>query len=67
MYTYDYKVDTTRGKKRIISTVAVADNKLFILNGTIKCTAPGLDCRPVGGPGITEKVQAAAQSFDVQT
>ena len=36
IYTYDYRIDTTRGKKRIISTVAVAKQKLYICNGTIK-------------------------------
>ena len=66
MYTYDYRIDTTRGKKRIISTVAVARQKLFILNGTIKCAGGGLaDCEPVGGEGAVEAIQAAAQSFDV--
>lgn len=65
IYTYDYKIDTTRGKKRIISTVAIAGQKLFILNGTVKCSKAGLDCDPVGGPGLIEKVLAASSTFDV--
>jgi hypothetical protein len=65
IYTYDYCIDTTRGRKRIISSVAVAKQKLYILNGTIKCAAAGTDCEPLGGAGTVEAIQAAAQSFDV--
>ena len=65
MYTYDYRIDTTRGRKRIISTVAVAQQKLYILNGTIKCSAGGTDCEPLGGADAVAAIQAAAQSFDV--
>ncbi len=65
IYTYDYILDTTRGKKRIVSTVAVAGQKLYIINGTIKCSKSGLDCSPVGGPDIVASVQAASQSFDI--
>ena len=66
-FTFDLQlqVDTTRGKKRIVSTVAIKDRKLYICNGTVKCTAPGLDCDPVGGPGVVEAVEAVSQSFDV--
>ena len=65
IYTYDYRIDTTRGRKRIISTVAVAKQKLYILNGTIKCRAAGSECEPVGGADAVAAIQAAAQSFDV--
>ncbi|BDA46952.1 PsbP domain-containing protein 2, chloroplastic [Coccomyxa sp. Obi] len=65
IYTYDYILDTTRGKKRIVSTVAVAGQKLYIINGTIKCSKSGLGCSPVGGPDIVASVQAASRSFDV--
>lgn len=57
-----------RCRKRIISTVAVARRKLFILNGTIKCGGGGGggdDCAPLAGDGTVEAIQAAAQSFDV--
>ena len=36
-YDFDYVIDTTRGTKRIMSTVAVAGRKLYIAQGTIKC------------------------------
>ena len=62
---FQLQVDTTRGKKRIVSTVAIKDRKLYICNGTVKCTAPGLDCDPAGGPGVVEAVEAVSQSFDV--
>ena len=65
IYTYDYRIDTTRGRKRIISSVAIAQQKLYILNGTIKCSAAGTGCEPLGGAGTVEAIQAAAQSFDV--
>ncbi|EIE21918.1 Mog1p/PsbP-like protein [Coccomyxa subellipsoidea C-169] len=65
IYSYDYKLDTSRGKKRVISTVAVAGQKLYILNGTVKCSKPGPDCSPLGGPGVVESVQAASSSFDI--
>ena len=59
------QVDTTRGKKRIVSTVAIKGRRLYICNGTVKCSAPGLDCNPVGGPGTIEAVEAVSQSFDI--
>lgn len=59
------QIDTTRGKKRIVSTVAIKGKKLYICNGTVKCSAPGLDCDPVGGPGTVEAVEAVSQSFDI--
>ena len=65
IYSYDYILDTTRGKKRIVSTVAVAGQKLYIINGTIKCLKSGRNCSPVGGPDIVASVQAALQSFDI--
>lgn len=65
IYSYDYRIDTTRGRKRIISTVAVAKQKLYILNGTIKCSAAGNGCEPLAGDDTVAAIQAAAQSFDV--
>jgi hypothetical protein len=65
LYTYDYDLDTTRGRKRIISTVAVAEGKLFILNGTMKCAGAEPGCAPLGGPEVAKVVRAAAETFDV--
>ena len=65
IHALQVQIDTTRGKKRIVSTVAIKGKKLYICNGTVKCSAPGLDCDPVGGPGTVEAVEAVSQSFDV--
>ena len=65
IHALQMQIDTTRGKKRIVSTVAIKGKKLYICNGTVKCSAPGLDCDPVGGPGTIEAVEAVSQSFDV--
>lgn len=60
------QLETTRGKKRIISTVAIKGRKLYICNGTVKCNAAGpLECDPAGGPGTIDAVELASQSFDV--
>jgi len=64
-YAVHVQIDTTRGKKRIVSTVAIKGRKLYICNGTVKCSKPGLECDPVGGPGMIEAVEAVSQSFDV--
>lgn len=41
IYDIEYELDSTRGRKRILSTVGIAKKKLFIVNGNIKCDATG--------------------------
>lgn len=41
IYDIEYELDSTRGRKRILSTVAIAQKKLFIVNGNMKCDAGG--------------------------
>lgn len=36
-YNFEYELESTRGRKRLLSTVAIADRKLYIVNGVIKC------------------------------
>ncbi len=62
VYDYEYELDSTRGRKRILSTVAVAGRKLYIVNGTAKCEGSGCG-------GAAEEAAAlmrrSAASFDV--
>ena len=41
IYDIEYELDSTRGRKRILSTVAIAQKKLFIVNGNMKCDPAG--------------------------
>lgn len=41
IYDIEYELDSTRGRKRILSTVGIAQKKLFIVNGNMKCDAAG--------------------------
>ena len=43
IYDYEYELDSTRGRKRILSTVAIAGRKLYIVNGTAKCEGGACD------------------------
>ena len=43
MYDFDYIIDSTRGAKRVLSTVAISRQRLFIVNGNIKCRTPLCD------------------------
>lgn len=62
IYDYDYFLNTTRGAKRILSTVAIADKKLFIVNGTIKCAVER--CTSTADPTV-QLVTRVTVSFDV--
>lgn len=41
IYDIEYELDSTRGRKRILSTVGIAQKKLFIVNGNMKCDTAG--------------------------
>ena len=36
-YDFDYTLETTRGNKRVVSTVCINKNKLYIANGQYFC------------------------------
>jgi hypothetical protein len=36
-YDFDYSLETTRGNKRVVSTVCISKNKLYIANGQYFC------------------------------
>lgn len=35
LYVYEYDLDSTRGRKRVLNTLAIARNQLFILNAQV--------------------------------
>lgn len=37
IYDFEYELESTRGRKRILSTVAIAGRKLYISNGNVSC------------------------------
>ena len=37
LYDYEYELNSTRGRKRIINSVSINNSKLYILNGQVKC------------------------------
>eukprot|EP00210_Caulerpa_lentillifera_P007102 g6795.t1 len=41
---YAYRLDTTRGKKAIVTGVVIANYQLFIVNGTCRCEKDATDC-----------------------
>jgi PsbP len=63
IYDYEYELNSTRGRKLILSSVSVSNGKLYIVNGTAKCGADG--CGSVEAAAGT--MRAMARSFDVVT
>lgn len=61
IYDFCYELDSTRGRKRIFSTVSVANRKLYILNGNVKCE--GDSC--ADQQSAIQLLEEAAKSFDV--
>jgi len=62
IYDIEYELDSTRGRKRILSSVGIAQKKLFIVNGNLKCDASG--CTDSDGKDIAVLRQVAS-TFDV--
>lgn len=62
VYDYEYELDSTRGRKRILSTVAIVNRKLYIVNGTAKCD--GDSCGGAAAEAAALMARAA-DSFDV--
>ncbi len=62
IYDIEYELDSTRGRKRILSSVGIAQKKLFIVNGNLKCDASG--CTDSDGRDIAVLRQVAS-TFDI--
>lgn len=60
-YNFDYTISTTRGDKRVISAVGVANSNLYIVNGSIKCS--GDQCKE--DSQLLNTVERSVKSFDV--
>ncbi|KAF5833333.1 hypothetical protein DUNSADRAFT_10413 [Dunaliella salina] len=72
LYDYEYDLNSTRGRKRILNTVTIYNSKLFILNGNLKCDkvegqedGGSADAPCIAPPGSLDALRAAARSFDV--
>lgn len=37
LYDYEYEIESTRGRKRILNSVTIAKSKLYIFNAQVKC------------------------------
>jgi hypothetical protein len=80
-YCYEYELNSTRGRKRILNVVTIAGSRLYIVNGQAKCDkvaeeggegAAAADASPPacdqGGGAVTaalEALRASAASFEV--
>ena len=60
-YNFDYAISTTRGDKRIVSKVGVANESLYIINGSIKCE--GTKCKEE--TPLLGLVERSVASFDI--
>ncbi|KAG2501632.1 hypothetical protein HYH03_000137 [Edaphochlamys debaryana] len=63
LYEYEYELDSTRGRKRILNTVTIFNSKLYILNAAFKCEKDSCGGAEVqAGVALLRKV---AGTFDV--
>jgi len=60
-YDFDYTISTTRGDKRILAAVGVANGNLYIVNGGIKCEGAGC----TGSSPLIEIIRKSTTTFDV--
>ncbi|KAJ7522795.1 hypothetical protein O6H91_18G026900 [Diphasiastrum complanatum] len=60
LYEYEYKLDSSRGMKRVFGAVTIASKKLYILN-VAYMDSPEMSL----SPSISQKLQAIVASFDV--
>lgn len=63
IYDFEYELDSTRGKKRILNTVAIANRQLYIMNGVAKCDNGVCDG---AADNATQLMRQAAASFDLR-
>lgn len=64
LYFYDYEINTTRARKRIITAVSIFNSNLFIVTGTCKC--PKAACG-VEEEGVVALLKKCVDSFDTLT
>jgi len=61
-YDFDYTLSSTRGNKRVVSTVCVYDKKLYIVNGQYFCKADA--CKDEEAAKLGE-IRRALKSFSI--
>lgn len=61
IYDFEYELESTRGRKRILSTVSIASRKLYIVNASVTCDKASC----VGVEGAAAALREVCASFDV--
>lgn len=62
IYDFEYELESTRGRKRILNSVAISRRQLYIVNGAAKCEKVVCDG---AAEAATKLMRQAAASFDV--
>jgi len=62
-YCYEYDLDSTRGRKRILNVVTIAGSRLYIVNGQVKC-GKAVAAEAAGDDGAPPLVTAATCELD---
>lgn len=62
IYDFEYELDSTRGKKRVLNSVAISRRQLYIVNGAAKCDGGVCDG---AAEAATKLMRRAAASFDI--
>lgn len=62
IYDFEYELDSTRGRKRVLNSVAISRRQLYIVNGNAKCDKGVCDG---AAEAATKLMRQAAASFDV--
>jgi hypothetical protein len=63
VYDFEYELESTRGRKRIVSSVAIAGGKLYVVNGQASC-GKGATCD--AAEADIQTLRRIAQSFEVK-
>ncbi|KAG2434027.1 hypothetical protein HXX76_007756 [Chlamydomonas incerta] len=63
LYEYEYELDSTRGRKRILNTVTIFNSRLYILNAAYKCEKEACGEESLAG---VQQLRRVAATFDVQ-
>lgn len=62
IYDFEYELDSTRGRKRILNTVAISRRQLYIVNGAAKCDRNICDG---AAEAAMQLMRLSADSFDL--
>ncbi len=62
LYFYEYELDSTRGRKRVLDAVSIFSSKLYILSATAKC---GKEACSAEDQATVDLLRRVSDSFDV--